>query len=107
MQENEKRIALKYGTAVVSKDVKPEVIESLRKLEELAYNHVSESLRVSDVSERLPIYTQCSICNSIQINGVGSSCCGGFWEHMYEHEVEELGINPTATRNKGLKADGR
>jgi len=50
-----------------------------------------------------PLYTQCSVCRTIEINGVGSSCCGGAWEYMYEHEVEALGVDPRNTRNLGVK----
>jgi|GEM_PF-4784927 len=52
MQENEKRIPLKYGTAVVDKNVKPETIEALNAMAELAYNKVSE-LRTSMVQQTI------------------------------------------------------
>jgi hypothetical protein len=43
MQKGDIRIPLNYGTAVVSKDISPEMIEILKRLEEAAYQHVKEN----------------------------------------------------------------
>ena len=53
MQENEKRIPLTHGTAVVGKDVSPEVVNALNKMVECAYKQQSESLRLSGVGARI------------------------------------------------------
>lgn len=51
MKENEKRIPLTHGTAVVDKDVSPETVEALNNLVKCAYKQKSKSLRLSPVVE--------------------------------------------------------
>jgi hypothetical protein len=49
MQENEKRIPLTRGTAVVEKDVSQETANALNKMVECAYKQQSKSFRLSPV----------------------------------------------------------
>ena len=49
MQENEKRISLTHGTAVVDKDESQETVNALNKMVECANKQQRESLRLSDV----------------------------------------------------------
>lgn len=51
--------------------------------------------------DKRPIFTQCSVCKAIAVNGCGSTaCCGGFHEHLYADEVEALGIPASSTKNE-------
>ena len=49
IMEEMKRIPLKHGSAHVSKDVKPETVEALNKMVELAYEMEFKPLRLSFV----------------------------------------------------------
>jgi hypothetical protein len=53
MQKNEKRIPLKFGTAVVDQGISTETVNALNQMVESAYKQVSESLRLSPVSARI------------------------------------------------------
>ena len=53
MQKNEKRIPLKFGTAVVDQCISPETVNALNQMVVSAHKQVSESLRLSPVSARI------------------------------------------------------
>ena len=81
MQENEKRIPLTHGTALVNKDVSQETVEALNKLVECAYKQKSKSLRLSVV--RYWLITRKWLWKKVVFdNGVS-----GKNYHRYDHRI--------------------
>ena len=97
MENGEIEIRLTHGTAIVHKDIDAKTIEALNNMVKLAIEQVKK--------ESKPSYTRCSICHRPKINGVGSSCCGGFWEYLSHKEIKELGANPDDYRNEDFDQD--